>query len=165
MVSKTLKPAAKKAVIPVAKTTAAAISDTYRGTAPRQDLSQSWSELEDLYQKCATGIYETLSSVTELVNYPNLMNYVTNPSEFRVAVDGFKRDIDLFTNQLIAIHAMHSQRSGNITTEDELAAAFSIYGLYTEFFDNFKSLSFQTVLSITDMAMEAINRSKSGEPK
>lgn len=145
---------------PKAKRTAVAVNQTYKDTAPVHDFQQSWEELEALYNDCARGVYETFHATAELVNTPDLIKYIENPSEFRIMVEGFKRDIDNFTNELVKIHAMHKDRHGEVTSEADLAKAFNIYGLYSQFFDNFKALTFQTILAITDSATAAINKMK-----
>ena len=143
------------------KNTALEVRRAYNKSYPADTSTQietRWEELDGIYQEAAKGIVTTLSSTNDLINIPNLIDYVENPSEFKVAVNGFKRDIDNFTNRLIAIKKLHEGKHGVIKDENELANSYSIYGEYVQFFEEFKAVTFQTVLSITESAMAAINK-------
>lgn len=125
----------------------------------------NWSELEHIYTTAAMGIVNTLRSVSDLANFPGLGKYLDNPVEFQIALSGFHRDMNMFTDKLLAIHNLHSSLSGNIVGPDEVAKSYAIYGEYTSFFEEFKSLTFQTVLSITEAASSAIQKMQAEEAK
>ena len=120
----------------------------------------NWGELENIYLTAAHGIVSTMQPVLELANFPGMTNYLENPIEFKVALDGFNRDMNMFTDKLVAIHNLHAHLKGPVSGPDEVAKSFAIYGEYAQFFEEFKSLTFQTVLSITEAASTAIQKMK-----
>ena len=138
------------------KQIAGAINQTFKGSAPPVNNEQNWDELEDMYQTCAQALCGTLESVKDLVNNPAVIKNVPNPGEFKVAVDGLVQDVNTFTDHLVNIHSQHIGKTGKIMTNDEVATSFGIYGQYSEFFEKYKALTFQTVTSILEMSGEAI---------
>lgn len=133
------------------------VNNTMRSKEPQSN----WEELEHIYISAANGIVATLRSVHDLVNFPGIHAHLENPIEFKVALDGFNRDMNMFTDKLVAIRNLHNNLRGPITGPDEVAKSFAIYGEYTQFFEEFKALTFQTVLSITESASTAIQKLKS----
>lgn len=123
----------------------------------------NWEELENIYLTAAHGIVSTMQPVLELANFPGMTHYLENPIEFKVALDGFNRDMNMFTDKLVAIHNLHAHLKGSIVGPDQVAKSFAIYGEYTQFFEEFKSLTFQTVLSITEAASTAIQKMKTAQ--
>lgn len=123
-----------------------------------REQESKWEELENIYLTAANSIVTTLKSVSDLANFPGLNAYLDNPNEFNIALAGFNRDINMFTDKLVAIHNLHSHLTGNITGPDEVAKSYAIYGEYTTFFEEFKALTFQTVLSITESASSAMQK-------
>jgi hypothetical protein len=118
----------------------------------------TWEEIEAMYQDCARALCEVLSTTLSMVQNPQITHNITRPTEFKVVIDGLVRDMDQFSRRLVAIHEQHKDRAGRITTEDEVQEAYSLYSKYAAFFDNFKALTFQSLITITDLVGEAITK-------
>lgn len=118
----------------------------------------NWAELEGIYQEAALGVYKTTTQIEELLAFPGLNEHLENKAEFDIVINGFKRDIYAFTDRLVKIHEKHQDRIGSIRGDDNMVKSLDIYGEYAQFFEEFKSVMFQTVLTITEAATYAIDK-------
>jgi len=126
-----------------------------RISAEEHRRRQTWEELEDLYQTTAQNMLATMASVEAVISTPNIIDYVKDKDTYNAAIRTLTNDFNALGDKLVSIHNKHEGKTGPVATEFELSQCFGIYGEYSVFFEQFKGLTLPTIMSITDMAMEA----------
>lgn len=115
-----------------------------------------WEDLKQLAAQCRTLSDTTSSKALLLVDSPEIVNAVTNPTAFKEHGEILKRDIAQFANKLINIENKHSNRSGNINNQDNQLAAIMVAEEYQEWIDQFTAVVMPTVGNIMQMAGTAL---------
>lgn len=126
----------------------------------RQPVKSAWSEVDDLYNEIAIGIYKV---ATEVNNSINLLKQLggTDNKQLIVEINGFNKDIESFTNELLAIKAKHEGKTGIIDpASDDFALCYEVYNDYYLLNERFKALVFNPMLSLTEEIMTISQRKK-----
>lgn len=144
------------------KKSAAAVSQmlSSRGYDNQPYIEQRWEELEDLYHTTASNMLSVMAGIDELISNKEIINYVPNITAYTSALNGLTSDFNMLGDELVQIHNLHVGKTGVVKTDDELTECIDIYGKYTVFFEKFKGLTLPSVLSITDIAIEAQEKYK-----
>lgn len=116
---------------------------------------QNWADLEDLYNSIRTSMRSIIVNVMEMITIPDMINYVKDPDTFNMAINTFKNDATSLINELTKIHEMHANKTGIVKNDDELSECIHIFGNYSIFNEKINGILLPTILSITDMAIEA----------
>lgn len=118
------------------------------------EVKQRWEEIEDIYQASAHGIVDI---GVQINNCLNLIRQApcSNHKEVIDSINGVKRDLENFTDQLIDLHKLHEGKTGIINDPDDLALCIQIYNQYVAFNDRFKAVVFPIVITITEAYSES----------
>lgn len=122
---------------------------------------QTWQQVDDIYQTIAVGIVDILGNVNEAIKFINLVGTANN-NELVVTVNGIKRDVESFTQDLLKIKKRHDGYSGIIKNEDELALSFSVFEDYAMLHDRLKAIIFTPMLTISEFLAEASDKALNG---
>ncbi len=151
--------------IPKQNKIAKAINDKTTEEKKKTFARQSWNDLEGLFQACGNAIVEVGMGVNQLISsVPNLEKLVENPKEFLLSINGLKSDLDRFTDELAAIHAKHSDKSGAVKDDVELVESLNIFEDYTNFNIRFTALTLPTMTSITEQVGAVVERLRREAP-
>lgn len=134
------------------------VSKGFKDTAPKVSGGQLWEELESLYAVYTQNMVNIMSKVEESISVEGLYAYITEKETYTTAINTLTADVDRFTDRLLAIHEKHKDRRGHVLSDNDLALFFSIGGEYTVLFEQFQGLTIPTIVSITDMIIEAKER-------
>lgn len=143
------------------KATASAVQQVYGQlgiNTPK--IEQNWEELEAIFQESARAIVTTAETIDQALRTPGIIENVPNVAETQLAVQGFKKDLETFTEKLVGIHDRHKDRAGQIDTQDDLALSIDIGEDYAEFALQFQAVTMPTVLTIMEHIGTAVTQSQ-----
>lgn len=126
----------------------------------KQPAKTAWSEVDDLYNQTAMSIYKV---ATEVNNSINLLKQLggTDNKELIVQINGFNKDVESFTNEILAIKSKHEGKEGNIDpVSDDFALCYEVYNDYFLLNERFKALVFNPMLALTEEIMTVSQRIK-----
>lgn len=115
-----------------------------------------WGDLNQLTQQCQTLSHTTSSKALQLVNSPEIVAAVADSVAFKEHGEILQRDIQQFADKLAKIQSKHTNRSGNINSQDNQLAAIMVAEQYQEWIDQFTSVVLPTVGNIMQMAGTAL---------
>ena len=123
-------------------------------------IEQDWNELEAIFQESAHAIVTTAESIDAALRTPGIIENMPNIAETQLAVQGFKKDLEVFTEKLLGIHNRHQDKQGAIATQDDLALSIDIGEDYAEFALQFQAVTMPTVLTIMEHIGTAVGNSQ-----
>jgi hypothetical protein len=116
--------------------------------------TQTWEQLEAMYQAIGSGIVEVGNQVNVAVKTINNLG-VTGDAMLVKTVEGLTRDIGMFTEDLIKIKSRHSDMSGNVKDGEDLVLCLSCYEDYYALNGRLQAVLFPAMLTVTEAMMEA----------
>lgn len=137
------------------KLSASGVSDAIKGLPRPSQHSQSWDDLEQLYQTSAKSMMGVMATVDSLISLPGIIKYVKDTDTYNIAIRTLTSDFEILAKELTGIHEEHQSYTGRVSNDQELSKCIHIFGKYTIFYERFQGLTLPTVMSITDMAIEA----------
>ena len=156
MANPNLKQAVRKANLldrnPVAKAVANTLPPVDRNS-PLDNIRQNWSEIEDIYQACANGVYTTSSGIEDAMAAirPILpLAKADDVKELNVLVAGFNSDIKRLVDELCELHQCHKDKTGEVMDEADLTLSLTLGERYLDFNTRFQAITFPTVVNIME---------------
>lgn len=116
--------------------------------------TQTWEQLEGMYQTIGSGIIEMGEQVNVAVKTINDLGIVGDTMLIKT-VEGLTRDIGMFTEDLIKIKARHSDMSGIVKDGEDLVLCLSCFEDYYALNSRLQAVIFPALLTVTDALMEA----------
>jgi hypothetical protein len=111
---------------------------------------QSWSMLEDIYKACANSVVSTLQETSNILNSVEVNKYPNIKAELEVLSMALAKDCEEFSKQLQAIHALHADKKGLITTPGDVSLNLDVYESYVAFNSQFVGVTTNTIVSISE---------------
>jgi hypothetical protein len=139
----------------VAKPRLTAVSGAAKMYATKPDETTTWEQLKDTYEALAMGLVGFAHEVNNVSQHPTVAKYCQDTHELAILVNSLKRDISTFTTELVGIHDLHKDKTGDIRTEEDLIKSFNIYDNYTTYNQRFNAVLIPTFQKLTEIAMEA----------
>lgn len=124
---------------------------------PNQD--QQWEEMDQFYQSIGQGLITVGQEVNSSVQLLRNLG-ITENAEVAVTVNGLNRDLQQFTEDLLAIRKRHDGLVGKVKDGDELALCLSIFNDYVILNDRFRAVVFPAMLTMTEHVTEAVARAR-----
>lgn len=115
---------------------------------------QNWSELDALYEVNATSIVEVASNVNNAIRAIT-EHGVSQTSELKATINGFTRDIQQYTTDLLHIQSHHKSKEGVIKNGADLVLFLSISEDYIALSERFRANTFNVMLTVTEYLSEA----------
>ena len=140
------------------KPSAVAVSAALNRVQHTTNNRQSWNDLESLYTTTAQSMLGVMATLNELISIEKLVDYVHDKETYHAAIRTLTTDFNNLGNELVRIHDEHKSCTGFVKDDKELSDCIRIFGNYTVFYERFQGLTLPTVMSITDMAIEAKDR-------
>lgn len=130
---------------------------------------QDWSEIDGIYEACATSVVGMAAGVNEALNtirpHQHLLPQATL-TELSILVKGFNNDIETFTRKLTGLKELHAGKSGPVHDGEDLILCLGVFEQYVAFDTEFRALTFPTMLSITEhvgSVIQELNKLKADE--
>lgn len=135
------------------------LGDTMNELHHRKTATKNyWGEFDDLSNTCGTSLINTLQHINGLVGTEGLVDNIEFLNEATVLINGIKRDINIFTDELVAIKKRHEGRKGQICSDEDVMESISIGNDYITYDERFRSIVVPAVLSLTEMVANAAQR-------
>ena len=127
----------------------------------------SWDELEGIYQAAASGIASMAGSILGCTNGVAFDNYPTAYAEIDHLRTAFIKDLDVLTDELIAIHNTHIGRIGVIDNEntEDFRLALSLGESYMVYNERFSAIVLPVINEISTRIAEVVESIKLTEAK
>lgn len=125
------------------------------GAKEEEKSKQSWDDLEGLFKACSEALVISNREMVEMYSLPGVVENIENRQEVSVALNGLHRDINAFSEELKQIHALHINKTGFVTDENELSACIQIFELYFAFQTRYQSVIIPTVVLLAEEAGKA----------
>lgn len=123
----------------------------------------TWRDIDAIYESAAYAIAESAQSVREALGTIGVGSFADHPNELTVAINGFSRDIEQFTVQLLKIKEKHNGKSGTIADED-YGMSLKIADEYMGFTADFQSTVLPAILVIMEQVTAAYNNMMKNVP-
>lgn len=123
--------------------------------------SQTWDDLRTLQEACGSGILEVAHEINHAINAINSANI--NNNELNVTVNGLKRDLVHFTNELVTLKDRHETRTGATKNSSEYAEVMNIGMDYMTYQEKFSGVMFPSLVTLTEFHNEALQQLKAQE--
>lgn len=120
----------------------------------KDEKHSNWNDLNGLYQSIAESLVQIATQVMNVVCFCEQTGYTRTAVEEQTIV-GLRKDLDEFSTRLLEIKASHSERSGFVKDDDENAAFADCYIGYNAFFERLQSVTFDSMLTLTEMQANA----------
>ncbi len=119
-------------------------------------MDKTWDDVKSLHQELSDGMGSTALSIIELsraATQPTILGNMTveEQKEVGVLVEAFSKDIDLLKTQLDAIHSTHVEKTGKVTTEEEIIECVGVIENYKEFGEIFIALTDPVATGLADI--------------
>ena len=88
----------------------------------------------------------------------------TEVIEVNTGIKGLNRDLEIFTDQLLKIKALHEDRSGGVKDDDEFLTAVNIADQYSTHTNNFQAVVTPNHRFLVSKLATAIERRDPKEP-
>lgn len=134
------------------------------GLNTQPKYSQSWDDLNNLYEAIGSQILAIGVQVNNAIKVI-MSTGISNNTELKICIDGLRRDIEMYTKDLITIKSRHNDKSGNVKDGNELAFMLSIFEEYTGMQERIQANAFPVMLTITEHLSIALasNKTKAEE--
>lgn len=133
--------------------------DTSGDDAFLQTLPETWDDLNAMKDEMANSVLEFVSQVEEVSRQNVVMeNLGSRKLEFERLHDVFYTDIDGFTKTVENLRSQHENRSGRITTMDELNLYNALGMEYAVLNQKLMTLIAPTITSIILLVNEVTDR-------
>lgn len=124
----------------------------YRRSQPH--VNNGWDELEGFFKKSGEMLIQVASHINILIQAIGEHN-LAGDKEIVIAINGFKNDLENFTEKLREIHALHEGRIGAVSADD-LVYSIDISQQYCQFNIEFQALTSQPIMIISERIELAI---------
>lgn len=131
------------------------VSSAAKAYTAAPEETTTWEQLRDTYEALASGLVSYAHEVNNVSQHPTVVKYCQDMHELIILVNSLKRDISTFTTELVGIHDLHKDKTGDIRTEEDLIKSFNIYDNYTTYNQRFNAVLIPTFQKLTEIAMEA----------
>lgn len=137
-----------------------AVKHAYKDSAPKDPSApvlntNNWDINEQQYHEIAHMLVDISQQVGKLTKVPLLVNYMENPNEYRVLLNGFFEDLKKQAAVLADIHSQHEGRTGPVTDDDDNMKFLSIADLYGQFMVVYTSTVTPTFIQLMDIVNKA----------
>lgn len=115
---------------------------------------QTWDDLEEISKSIRLEIQDMAVNLNEAVELVKVAGGV-NPAEFAVAVHKTNEDLANFTGDFLSIWESHKNRTGAMTSDNDLADCLEIYEKYMQFKALFNGVFHHTAILFTEFSLQA----------
>lgn len=119
-----------------------------------------WDDLNRLHQEC-NAVSITPSQLLPMLRDPSQIEKVDDKEKLISAAKVLSRDVVDYKNKLNEIYQMHSDRSGNCQSPDEVMSCINIGELYQNWLYSYQTVVLPTQILILDL----FERGKEGPAK
>jgi hypothetical protein len=123
----------------------------------KNEVSQTWTDLERIYQGIAESIVETGIGIQNSIEI--VKRYELEKDQGYVhSVNGAKKDLEDFTRRLILIKEKHKDKTGAVVSAEDLSLCMDCFNDYVMIGDQFKAIMFPTMLDINEYTEKALSQ-------
>ena len=131
----------------------------------KTQVSQTWTDLEKIYQGIAESIVETGMGIQNSIEIVKRYNLEKEEGYIR-SINGAKQDLENFTRRLLSVKEKHLNKTGAVANAEDLSLCMSCFNEYVVIGDQFKAIMFPTLLDIneyTETALAKLNQTLAQE--
>lgn len=130
-----------------------AMRRTGGATAPSFELEYpEWQALDDLYKTIAQGVVEVAEQVSQICQQVTAAGKAD--ATFLGLVKNAVLDCTTITDQLVAVHEKHADKTGRVSEPMELDFYYQVGGAYNDIYEHFRSVAFQGVTEISTYTLD-----------
>lgn len=100
---------------------------------------QDWSEVEGIYQASAKGLVDIVNVIDHAIRKIKAQTEHTPSVELVVAINGISKDLEVFSKDMQYIHNSHKDKTGKISTDEDVQLSMKIVLDYNEFMERFRT--------------------------
>lgn len=101
-----------------------------------------WDDCRDLYHSAAEMIVGTGETIRQGYSDKEVFKFFNHQEavEVNTAIVGMNQDLQMFTDQLLAIFSIHRERSGAVSTDEDFSAIIELAQAYSDFTTRFSAV-------------------------
>ena len=132
------------------------------GEAPSFQSNQSWDAIDGISHTVATMLVDVAMEINSTIRLINSAN--VNNREVFITVEGLKRDLQSYTEKLVALKQKHQGRAGQVVSSDEYSYCMSVGLEYMSMNEEIRALLFQPLTTLTEYANVALQQLNAQNP-
>lgn len=119
-----------------------------------------WDDAQQLYQSAAELVAGTGATIQGGFSDRSIFTFFNQQEmvEVNTAIGGMSKDLELFTNDLLALRSKHHGRSGAVTTDEDFSIILEIGQEYSDFTTRFSAVVAPNQKFLTDKLAVALTR-------
>jgi hypothetical protein len=127
-------------------------------TPPKKETHQ-WAELEGFYQVIAEYIVDIGEQLARTVRLMTDKGYQSN-TETNVTIQTLLKDLDHFATRAAAIHDLHKDKVGAVTSGEDVAVLLQIFNDYQLLHEMMRGVFFPSLMTLTESLDSAMKSEK-----
>ena len=122
-------------------------------------MEKSWDDIESLFRSISDVLVNVSTSFLELIRLTSsgeLKDYVTQEEKIECGIlaNGFSRDSQNLTTDIVNLHKKHAGKTGSLTEED-MFMCFDIFERYVAIEDQLSALLIPIISRVTEIVGNA----------
>lgn len=115
-----------------------------------------WDDLKKISDSCFISLHTANNNLVEIYKTDRLINFIPKKTEVKVALRGLSQDLNMFTSELVRINALHKDKSGGFTEDEDLSLSLNLFEEYATWQTKYEAVVMPTVLFLLEQAELAL---------